>query len=578
MSGAPTTYRWVLARHRAGALARGLRGALAGPAIGAASFLSPRPSRLVIAPPDLRAGDASLLHDMLAGHFALAGRVLSVPPGGSPFAAEPPSRAFTQELYGFGWLRHLRAAGTPEAQALARALFEASLVGGPPEADEPRVLARRAMAWVSHSPLLLEGADHAFYAGFVAALRRAVLALRRALARTERNAMRLDVLIALVHAGLSLDRTDRLVARHLATLSRELDGQILPDGGHASRDPGLLVELLLNLLPLRQGFVARGLEPPPSLLRAIDRMMPMLRFMRHTDGALALFNGAGAPPRDWLATLLAYDDTRGAGAFDNAPHSGYQRLTAADVVVILDAGLAPPRAQSGRAHAGCLAFEMSAGGRRWIVNCGAPQDESSPAARLARSTAAHSTLTFAETSSCVFAPQRPPRRGGERRPAPILEGPVRVEVQRVRDPERAAIVASHDGYEAAFGIVHRRGLWLSRDGSEILGRDEIVGEPSAERDDAAIRFHLHPTVKATVQEEGRAAILTAPDGQAWRFEAGGLMVYATESVFFSAGDGARRAQQILVETRASRAPAIQWRLTRLTPAPPARLGLLVDPS
>ena len=76
-------------------------------------------------------------------------------------------------------------------------------------------------------------------------------------------------------------------------LSDELERQILPDGGHISRNPGALIELLLDLLPLRQAFTARNVAPPPALLNAIDRMMPMLRFFRHGDGNFALFNGMG---------------------------------------------------------------------------------------------------------------------------------------------------------------------------------------------------------------------------------------------------------------------------------------------
>ena len=48
-------------------------------------------------------------------------------------------------------------------------------------------------------------------------------------------------------------------------LVAELERQILPDGGHISRNPGALIELLLDLLPLRQAFAARNIAPPPQL-------------------------------------------------------------------------------------------------------------------------------------------------------------------------------------------------------------------------------------------------------------------------------------------------------------------------
>ena len=100
---------------------------------------------------------------------------------------------------------------------------------------------------------------------------------------------------------------------------------MLPDGGHASRNPGALIELLLDLLPLRQAFAARNVPPPPALNNAIDRMMPMLRFFRHGDGNFALFNGMGPTRTELVSTVLAYDDARGTPVA-NAPHSGYQRV------------------------------------------------------------------------------------------------------------------------------------------------------------------------------------------------------------------------------------------------------------
>jgi len=38
-----------------------------------------------------------------------------------------------------------------------------------------------------------------------------------------------------------------------------------------------------------------------------DRMMPVVRFFRHSDGSFARFNGMGPTPADLLFTLLAYD-------------------------------------------------------------------------------------------------------------------------------------------------------------------------------------------------------------------------------------------------------------------------------
>src|SRR3984885_8518574 len=160
---------------------------------------------------------------------------------------------------------------------------------------------------------------------------------------------RLQVLIALCYPSLCLANQARNIRSATKKLSDELQRQILPDGGHVSRNPGALIELLIDLLPLRQTFAARNIAPPPALLNAIDRMMPMLRFFRHGDGAIALFNGMSGTPSDILATLLAYDDTHGR-PMANMSHTGFQRLDAGNTVVIMDAGPSPPPAVSQDAH------------------------------------------------------------------------------------------------------------------------------------------------------------------------------------------------------------------------------------
>ena len=126
------------------------------------------------------------------------------------------------------------------------------------------------------------------------------------------------------------------------------------------------------------------------LRTAHDRMAPMIRFFRHGDGALALFNGGQECDARMIAGLLARDEVRGQ-PFGHAPHSGYQRIAAAKTLVLLDCGVAPPDPFSQAAHAGCLAFELSTGGQRLIVNCGAAGTHRERWETALRATAAHST-------------------------------------------------------------------------------------------------------------------------------------------------------------------------------------------
>jgi uncharacterized heparinase superfamily protein len=122
------------------------------------------PTRLLLAPQDLRTADPTVATDIYAGFFVFSGRVVATA-GRSPFDYVPPTRAWGEALYGFGWLRHLRSAGTALAQANARSLVDEFITTGNGDrrlARETQVLARRLISFASQSPLILEGADHAF--------------------------------------------------------------------------------------------------------------------------------------------------------------------------------------------------------------------------------------------------------------------------------------------------------------------------------------------------------------------------------------------------------------------------------
>src|SRR6202034_4819286 len=100
---------------------------------------------------------------------------------------------------------------------------------------------------------------------------------------------------------------------------------ILPDGGHIGRSPEDLLQAYRYLMMVKDALAAVNEEPPHGLRNALDRMAPMLRFFRHGDGGLAMFQGGQEGDTKMLASLLARDDIRGQ-PFGHARHSGYQRL------------------------------------------------------------------------------------------------------------------------------------------------------------------------------------------------------------------------------------------------------------
>ena len=474
-----------------------IRHGMGGPLRLAAMFRVPTPERLLIAPQDIRTADPTIADDIYSGYFAFAAKTVDTH-GRSPFEVEGPSSQWQAALASFGWLRHLRAADTALARANARVLVDdwMTLKGRPSQdvAWQPEVAARRLRSWLSQSPLILDGADRAFYRRFMKSLGRHAAFLSSALTEGLPGETRLFAAVALAELGLCAEGMGKLQRRATRLLAEELTREILPDGGHISRNPQKLLDLLLDLLPLRQTFAARAIAAPPQLLNSIDRMLPMLRLFRHGDGALALFNGMGVTAPDVVATILAYDDVY-ARALVNAPYSGYQRVAADGSVLIMDTGRPPPPDFSAQAHAGTLSFEFSVENQRIIVNCGAPDQSRTNMRQAARTTAAHSTLVVSDVSSSRFASGSGIERWlGDQ----IVARPSTVAVTRSEEAGGVTIEASHDGYEQRFGLIHLRRLRLSADGDRLEGLDVLKASgrrvPGAVSAEYALRFHLHPSV------------------------------------------------------------------------------------
>jgi len=543
-------------------------------------FASTSTDRLVIAPQDLRTADATRAAEIYAGRFAFAGKVV-ICDRRSPFEMTPPSDEWAVILLNFSWLRHLRAADSAITRANARSLIDEWInVQGGWNALGWRldILSRRLICWLSQAPFVLQEADARFYRRFIRSLSRQVRYLRKSLKETRAGLPRLQALIALNYATLCLQGQSGNLRGDTRRLVDELQRQILPDGGHISRNPGVLIELLVDLLPLRQLFSARHLQPPAPLNNAIDRMMPMLRFFRHADGNFAQFNGMGPTPVDLLATVLAYDDARGTPV-SNAPHSGYQRIDAGNTALLMDTGKPPPLPVSQEAHAGCLSFELSWKQHRLVVNCGLPAVNKENWRQVARATPAHSTVTFNDASSCRFFDSMRRLLGG----IPIVSGPHDVQITRDDQAEGVTLRASHDGYAPEFGVIHARLIKLSPDGRALDGEDSfrpVDGNefPAKAADEYAIRFHLHPAVKANRLSDGRGVILLLPDKELWSFATLGEQVQIEESVFLAGPDGPRRTVQIVIYGKARETPAVRWSLRHTPPvATSTRPGRAEEP-
>jgi uncharacterized heparinase superfamily protein len=509
------------------------------------SFRGPIPDRILFHPADTRGRQLEEADAYLRGRFRFAGATLEIREG-SVFDRALPNAAFAAGLHGFQWLRHLEAAGGPVAHDLALALAQQWLrryqrVAYP--AWNPEIIAERFFNVFSHGRFFLLDSDLVWRSRFFVSLRNQARVLARTLHEAPAGLPRLKAAAALTLAGFCLgDR--RSTSCGLKALSRELEAQVLPDGGAASRSPEALLESFRVLGMVEQALGHAHHPDRPALKTVLGRIAPMLRYFRLGDGGLGVFHGGGEADARVLAAELNRDEAQ-VRAVGHAPYSGYQRLSAGRATALFDVGCEPPPEFAGAAHAGALAFELSSGAHRLVVNCGPPSAADARLRTALRSTAAHSTLSLADTSSASVLDGRLAAVLGAR----LIAGPMIVDTRRSEGPLGVTVEAEHDGYARRLRVIHWRRLTLAPRGLALTGADRLlpIGQATPVRDmlPFAIRFHIHPDVRISMAQGGGSVLLKLPNGEGWRFRCGGGRLSVEESIYFGGG-AARRAEQLVI--------------------------------
>jgi uncharacterized heparinase superfamily protein len=512
---------------------------------------------------DLWPGDPARGARLLRGEFEVMGTVRPLRPaeadGAKDWGPAGGSPAWRSAAHGFAWLRDLRALGTDAARLRGRALTADWLaLGADPLADAPEVAGARISAWLGHWDFLAATAEDGFRRQL---MQRMAGDARNVVAGLPAEAAHRGALVALkggLAASVALEE-DAWLGRCARFLPAELERQFLPDGGHVERSPAQLLAAIQDLIEIRNLLHGAGVEAPALLAGVLDRAAPALRVLRHADGGLALFNGTREEPPAILDLVLTQSQSRGRPPA-SLPDTGFQRLAAARTLVIVDCGAPPagrrepapgglPRGADRFAHAGTLGFEMSVGRDRLIVNCGAAPAADSDWRDALRATAAHSTLVLSDTNSSELRPEGLGRRAEV------------VEADRQESNGAQWLEASQDGWLRQFGVRHRRRLFLSQSGDDLRGEDLLEPERDVQIPSFVVRFHLHPAVVASLQQDETGVLLRLPSGVGWRLRAQGARVAIEESIHLAAE--MRRSQQVALHAEPG-ATSVQWAISRVS--------------
>jgi len=513
------------------------------------------PLQLLDVPADPIPGSARAGRALLDGKLSAAGESIAfdaLDRGGF-------SPAFADHWQSFAWLRDLAASverrgAAPIAEKLTRQWLAAHARTVSEPAWRPDLWGRRILFWTAYAPFILDTRDGEYRKQVLNALARGARHLDTAADTAPQGLARVTAWAGVIAAGLLFPGGDPRIAHGEAGMTRALALAVHNDGGLISRSPSEQLALVELLAQLRSVYEVRARPPAGAVAMALANAVPVLASATLGDGALSSWQGGGPASAARVAAALAAVNFRG-GARDDARDWGYQGLICGQTRLIMDAAPPPAAALSRGAGASTLAFEMSDGVQRLVVNCGGSVGLPAELARGLRTTAAHSTLVLAETNSTAIHADGTMGRG-------VTE----VELARTEGVEAMRLEAAHDGYVKRFGFSHRRRLALTTDGRSLEGEDRLVpaGRKKPAATPVALWFHLSPDVEAVPTTDGQGALLRPAEGTGWQFRtrAGALTM---EDSLWVDGAGRPRASKALVVTleAAEDGVTIPWSFRRV---------------
>ena len=519
------------------------------------------PLKLIAVPDDPVIGDVARGQAILRGELSFRGE--THPIDTLAFKRGDWGRPFAEYVHGFAWLRDLstvatRAQAAPIAEALMARWLDDYAERVDPLAWRPDLWGRRLLFWTAHAPLILSSTDLVYRSSVLNTLARGARHLDRGADKAAPGAQRIAAWCGVVAAGLLIPGGDPRRSFGEAGLARALAGGLTEDGGSVSRSPAMLADTIMLLAMLRETYAARREELPPVAQNALAKAVPALLGVMHGDRQLSSWQGSGPSTPDALAAVIEASGIR-TRPLRQAREWGYQRLAAGGTALVVDAA-PPPIARL--VEGGCastLAFEFSDGAARIVVNCGGAREavRQLPAAFAEglRTTAAHSTLTVADSNSTAIHVDGTLGRGvGE------------VELSRQESDVASRIEASHDGYVRRWGFVHRRQLMLTGDGKELRGEDALLPQGRRRKVGVvpfAVRFHLGPQVEASPTADGLAALLRLPGGALWQFRCRGGALTIEDSLWIDGEGRPIATQQLVVYGEAPAGGAnVSWALKR----------------
>ena len=367
------------------------------------------------------------------------------------------------------------------------------------------VTAKRIISWLSCHNLTYKESNDEYKENFNHLIQKQTNHLINEIKRSEHIEDKLIGCASIILVGLCYQNESKYLSfgsnllRKITKLT--LDNNSFPK----SRDIKQLTFYLKYLILIKEWYKESQNKVPEHIEETIYYLGQGYAFLCQNLESNFLFNGNNTSNNsdfDNYLKRLGYKFKN-----ENQDFGGYTILKNKKIILTMDTGPSPNLKFSENYQAGALSFEIISNGKKLISNCGYFKNKKSHLNKLSKSSAAQSTLTIDDNSSCKFS-----KKG---KLCLVQKGLRILKKNIIFEKNYWKINASHDGYLKKYNTIHEREIEFFPNQMVFIGLDKIT-KKTTNNYKFDIRFHVEPNVKLMKTQDNKA-ILIQLSNEGWRF-------------------------------------------------------------
>lgn len=417
------------------------------------------------------------------------------------------------------------------------------------------VASSRLIFWICCSHFTTRSEDMVFRSALTNNIIKQAFHLNKNLNFIHNNLDRIYVLASLILTSVTFEGSQKLFQSSIKNLSNEIKNIVDKNGFVQSKNPEDQFWVLHHLILVKEFLIFSQNTVPEFLDQQIQKVGSNYKGLVLSNDRLPLFNGAKDRNTFEFNKFLKIKNYK----FDKktTAHS-YLISKTKKFEIALDANDPPSDLYSHNYQAGCLSFEFLYNGKKILSNCGSANNFGNELSYLSQSSAAHTTMTINDTSSCLFQKNSLIRH---------YYGNSLIQKLKVYKKDLntekgiISIIAGHNGYQKQYNTMYERKIIIEEEKGQISGNELVI---VAKKDLAflnfSLRFHLTPEAKV-IQTQG-GDILVSVDNHGWRFKSS-LDVKIESGLYFGSYDKVFDTKCVLIEgTLKDKVNNINWALEK----------------